>query len=289
MKRSSWFIIILSIVIFCFGYVILTSYAGEREKEEELKRDEQIERVKKRWDEDERSEEITPEFIYYRLMYELRRQQDEIHALREEIADLREMLKDRDDYRYYRRYEDRYSYRDRREEPEWESYRERWERERRDPEIHMEIRELELKLRKHPEDFELHTRLGDMYREIGKDEAAIEHYKAALEIKPGFDPPYIALKEMGYKFHKEEKEKDRPLEDSVGEVISRNEKGLKIENMEGEEIKFIVPAWQRDDGSWALSEDLSYMVKSLEPGTKVKIIWQKREGYRIIHRIEKVD
>lgn len=235
-----------------------------------------------------------PEALYDKLFAELRRQRDEIRALREEVAALRRMLEDQ--YILRRAREIR---RGRELLKRWEPEREfkRGDRgERREPErreipddIDREIRNTREKLERHPEDIELRMRLAHLYREIDRIEAAIEQYKEVLKIAPDFDAPYQALKEMGYRFTDAPREKDAPLKDSAGEVISSSEKEVKVKTLEGDVVTFTVPSWQREDGSWALNEDFSEMAKSLEPGVRIKIIWQEHEGLRVIQRMEKIE
>jgi tetratricopeptide (TPR) repeat protein len=170
-----------------------------------------------------------------------------------------------------------------REEPREPERREEWR-----PRIEGEMRELEESVERRPDDIELRMKLARAYREAGKVEAAIMQYKAALEIKPGFDPPYKALKELGYRFPDEPRDRERPLEDSIGEVISTNEKEVKLKTREGETVVFRVPHRQKDDGSWVLNDDLSEMAKSLERSDQVKIVWQEVEGRKVIRRMERV-
>ena len=182
-------------------------------------------------------------------------------------------------------------------------------REREEPHIDREIRirTLEEKVERHPDDIELRIRLAHFYREVDRIEAAIVQYKAALEIDPDFDPALRGLKELGYKIPDVPREREEPLEDSVGEVISANEKEVKLKTLEGDVVSFRVPSRQKEDGSWVLNEDLSEMARSLDPGAQVKIQWRESEGprsldlgervriqwresegHRIIHRMERV-
>jgi tetratricopeptide (TPR) repeat protein len=240
--------------------------------------------------EQERRVSERPERLYDRLFAELERQREEIRALREEIAALRKMLEDQHASRKFQR-DRRRRIRPRR----WESRREpeRREPERRDiqraPDLHGQIRELEAGVERRPGDIELRMKLAHLYREAGKIEAAIEHYKAALEIDPDFDPPYRALQELGYRFPYESIERLEPLEDSVGEVISANEQEVELRTLEGEIVTFRVPSRQREDGSWMLREEYSRMAKSLEPGARVKIVWRESEGGKVIHAIERIE
>ena len=90
------------------------------------------------------------------------------------------------------------------------------EPERRDEQrshFERELRELEEKVEQHPDDIELRMRLAHFYLEVDKKEAAIMQYKAALKIKPDFDPPYKALKELGYKFPDEPRDREEPKEE----------------------------------------------------------------------------
>jgi len=171
---------------------------------------------------------------------------------------------------------------------EREEQRESERREEWRPNIEGKIRELEEGVERHPDDIELRMKLARAYREAGKIEAAIMQYKVALEMRPDFAPPYKALKELGYRFPDEPRDRERPLEDSIGEVISTNEKEVKLKTREGETVVFRVPHRQKDDGSWVLNDDLSEMAKSLERSDQVKIVWQEVEGRRVIRRMERI-
>jgi tetratricopeptide (TPR) repeat protein len=296
MKRVFVIITIIA-VVFSLSCGILI--AQEREREQEVRNREAAERVEGRPEPDRRMEQEErmrdrPEALYDKLFAELRRQRDEIHALREEVAALRRMLEDQFALRrarqvrrgreLLRRWEPE-------REPERGDFRERREPERREipDDIDREIRDTREKLERHPDDIEVRMRLAHLYREVDKIEAAIEQYKAILKIAPDFDAPYQALKELGYRFPDEPRDEDVPLKDSMGEVISSSEKEVEVKTLEGDVVTFTVPSWQREDGSWTLNEDLSEMAKSLDPGAQVKIIWQKHEGLRVIQRMEKIE
>ena len=225
------------------------------------------------------------ERLYDRLFEELERQRHEIRALREEVAELLRMLEEQSAPARSRR--------GRRWEREPRPFRERSEMERRhtrrEPDIDMEIRELQEAVERHPDNVDLRMKLGHLYREIGRVEDAIGQYKAALEIRPDFDAPHRALKELGYRFPDRRREEEERLEDSAGVVISSNEKEVVVKTREGDTVTFRVPSWQKDDGSWVLNEDLSELAKSLEPDQKVKILWREREEQRFIHRMERIE
>ena len=56
---------------------------------------------------------------------------------------------------------------------------------------------------------------------VGNVEAAYRQYKAALEIAPDFEPAYGALEELRATFPDiSRRPAEKPLEDSVGKVIS---------------------------------------------------------------------
>ena len=225
------------------------------------------------------------ERLYDRLFEELERQRHEIRALREEIAELRRTLEEQSAPGRSRR--------GRRWEREGRPSRERGEMERphtqREPDIEMEIRELQEAVERHPDNVDLRMKLGHLYRETDRVEAAVEQYKAVLEIRPDFDAPHRALKELGYRFPDTPREGKERLEDSAGEVISSNEREVVVRTREGDIVTFTVPSRQKDDGSWVLNQDLSEMAKSLKPDQKVKILWQEREEQRIIRRMERIE
>jgi tetratricopeptide (TPR) repeat protein len=297
MKRVFVIITVLAVILsLSYGTLV----AQERERGREVEKREEADRADRRPDSDRRMEQEEgmrdrPEVPYDRLFAELRRQRDEIRALREEVAALRRMLEDQFALRRARQVRRGRELLRRWEEPEREpergEFRERWEPERREiPEdIDRQIRDTREKLERHPDDMEVRMRLAHLYREVGKIEAAIEQYKEALKIAPDFDAPYQALKELGYRFPDEPRDEEVPLKDSVGEVISSSEKEVKVKTLEGDAVTFTVPSWQRDDGSWALNEDLSEMVKSLDPGARVKLFWREHEGLRVIQRMEKIE
>jgi len=296
MKRAFVIITVLAVML-SLSYGI--PGAQERERDWEAEEREEVRRVERRPDPDRRVEQEErmrdrPEALYDKLFAELRRQRDEIRALREEVAALRRMLEDQFAVRrarqvrrgreLLRRWEPE-------REPERREFRERWEPERTEipDDIDREIRDTREKLERHPDDIEVRMRLAHLYREVDRIEAAIEQYKAVLKIAPDFDAPYQALKELGYRFPDEPRDEEVPLKDSMGEVISSGEKEVKVKTLEGDVVTFTVPSWQRDDGSWALNEDLSEMAKSLDPGAQVKIIWREHEGLRVIQRMEKLE
>lgn len=297
MKRAFVIITVLAIIL-SVSYGLPA--AQEAEKDQEVRERDEARRVERRPDLDRRMEQEEgmrdrPEIPYDRLFAELRRQRDEIRALREEVAALRRMLEDqfalRRDRQVRRGRELLRRWEEPEREPELGEFTERWEPERREipDDIDREIRDTREKLERHPDDIEVRMRLAHLYREVDRIEAAIEQYKEVLKIAPDFDAPYQALKELGYRFPDEPRDEEAPLKDSVGKVISSGEKEVEVKTLEGDVVTFTVPSWQRDDGSWALNEDLSEMAKSLEPGAQVKIIWREHEGLRVIQRMEKVE
>ena len=218
------------------------------------------------------------EMMLHNIMEMLEHQMNEIRALREEIAELRGILIGQGSMMRWRD-----------QRGDLVPRHERWEQERRDPGIEREIRDAETEVERHPEDIELHMRLAHLYQEVDMAEAAIEQYKAVLEINPDLDEPYHALRELGYKFPEMGREKEEPLKVSMGAVVSANEKEIKLKTLEGDIVAFKVPSRQKDDGSWVLNEDLSELAKSQEPGIKLKILWREAEGQRFIRRIEKME
>ncbi len=290
MKRAFVIITVLAIILSLSCGVLV---AQEREREGEVREREEARRVERRPDPDRRMEQEErmrdrPEALYDKLFAELRRQRDEIRALREEVAALRRMLEDQFALRRARQVR-RGRELPRRWEPEREPERREPERREIPDDINREIMNIRERLERRPDDIELRMRLAHLYREIDRIEAAIEQYKQVLKIAPDFDAPYQALRELGYRFPDEPREEEVPLKDSAGEVISSSEKEVKVKTREGDVVTFTVPSWQRDDGSWALNEDLSEMAKSLDPGAQVKILWQEHEGLRVIQRMEKIE
>ena len=86
----------------------------------------------------------------------------------------------------------------------------------------------------------------------------------------------------------ETENRDRPLEDSVGEVISTNENEIKVKTREGDVVTFKIPYRETDDGEKVLNDDFVDFAKSLDKSARVKILWYKKDEHRFIHRIEKV-
>ncbi len=224
-----------------------------------------------------------PDMMCHRLMEMFENQMHEIRALREEIAELRGILIGQGSMRW----------RDQRRDPEPRRERERREPERRDVrrdgDIEGQIREVEAAVERRPDDIELRMRLAHLYREVNRIQDATMQYKAALGIDPAFDPPYHALEELGHRFPDMFREREEPLEDSAGEVISANEAEIVLKTREGETVTFKVPSRRKEDGSWVLNEDFSELAKSLEPGERLIILWREVEGQRVIRRIEKME
>ena len=287
MKRVFTIAIALAVIL-SLSYTFLMAQESREESEEardmdhrqgKIERDEDSPRYAERG---HRMPEM-PDMMCHRLMEMLEHQMHEIRALREEIAELRGILIGQGSMRW----------RDQRRDPEPRRERERREPERRDvrrdADIEGQIREIEAAVERRPDDVELRMRLAHLYREVDRIEAAVVQYKAALEIDPAFDPPYHALEELGREFPDMFREKEEPLEDSAGEVISANEAEIVLKTREGETVTFKVPSRRKEDGSWVLNEDFSELAKSLEQGERLIILWREVEGQRVIRRIEKME
>ena len=181
-----------------------------------------------------------------------------------------------------------------------------FEMERRNDEgnIERELNEIRSAVERDPNNPELRTKLGNVLWEVGDFHGAFEQYKTALSINPDFGPAFEAMERLREEFpdlsremrereperdREPERERERPVEDAAGTVISANKEELKLKTWEGEIITFRVPFIRRDDGSWALNEDLAHFVGSLEPGARVGLLWEEVEGRRVIRRIEPLE
>ncbi len=217
MKRVFAVLTVLTIVFSMSCAFALAQESEERQEKDEPRRSEERRRVERRVSEERRVEQRRvrerPEQLGEKLLAELERQREEIHALREEIAALRRMLEDQFAPRRPRRAR-RQRIRQEEREPERRPSRERREPERRDAprEIDIAIREFEGRVERHPDDIEARMRLAHLYLEVDKREAAIHQYRAIQDIDPAFDPPYEALEELQHKFPRLFREREEPRE-----------------------------------------------------------------------------
>ena len=161
--------------------------------------------------------------------------------------------------------------------------------------IERELQEIKAAVERDPNNPELRTKLGHILREAGNFDAAFEQFKTALSIDPDFGPAFEALQGLREEFpdlsremrkREPERDRNRPVEDAAGTVISANKEELKLKTREGEIITFRVPFRRKEDGSWALNEDIAHFVSSLKPGARVGLLWEEAEGRRVIRRIE---
>ena len=173
--------------------------------------------------------------------------------------------------------------------------------------IERDIGEAEEALRRNPNDPELHTKLAHLYLEVDNPDAAMKQYKIALSIDPNFDPAFHGLEELRAKYpdiSREpgpdwggdpdmpnwigEPEPERPFEKNAGTVVSADKRQITLKTFEGETFTFRVPLRQKDDGTWVLNEDFAGYAGSLEPGTRIAILWEEVDGGRVIRRIERI-
>jgi tetratricopeptide (TPR) repeat protein len=165
-----------------------------------------------------------------------------------------------------------------------------WDRERDEPNIEMMLRRYEEGVERNPGDPELRVELGNIYWKVDNIEAAYRQYKAALEIAPDFGPAYGALEELRAEFPDVSRTPvEKPLKDAAGTVISANKEEIKLEIFEGDALTFKVPFIQIEDESWVPNEDFSEFTSSLQPGMRVKILWEETDCCRIIHKIERIE
>lgn len=215
----------------------------------------------------------------------IRQQNEEIRQLREEIFRLRQIIEGKMPMPQpqIRRSEGRPPRRLDEGRPREEYQRSDRPREFEKPsEIDSEIRNLEEKVRRDPNNIDARMRLARLYEDRGKIESAIEQYKIITKIKPDFDPPYTAIKRL------EARQREfRPEEEfNIGEVISSSIEEVTIKTLEGETVTFKVPKIKKDDGTWAPNKDIGDRANALKKGERVKIFWNRVEGEKIIRRIE---
>ncbi|MFC1717090.1 hypothetical protein ACFL6S_25730 [Candidatus Poribacteria bacterium] len=245
---------------------------------------------------------------YNRMVAELDRQREEIHSLREEVRSLREEIVQLLADLLERQWEEIHNLREmqqhqynfmqemlsreneiRLRQVMGERNRE-WEPEREEQNIEMELRHMQEQVERNPRDPELRLKLGHIYREVDNIDAAFGQFKAAIEIAPDFEPAYGALEDLRAQFPDvSRRPNEKPLEDSAGTVISANKEEIKLQVFEGDVITFKVPFIQNEEGKWVLVEDFAHFAGSLEPGMKVKILWQEMEDRRIIRRVERIE
>lgn len=223
--------------------------------------------------------------IYRELFEMIRQQNEEIRQLREEIFRLRRMIEERMPMPQpqIRRGEGNPPRRFEGERPR-EDYQ-RFDRPRefeRPMEIDSEIRKLEEKVRREPDNVDAHMNLARLYEDKGMIESAIKQYRIVTRIRPDFDPPYTAIKRLEARIRE-----FRPEEEfNIGEVISSSIEEVTIKTLEGDTITFKVPKIRRDDGTWAPNKEIGDRANALKKGEKVKIFWNRVEGEKIIRRIE---
>jgi len=237
---------------------------------------------------DDRDEE---EILLHELLEEVRRLREEVRFLQDEIAYLRRIIEQSPmpERPLIRRSEGQPP---RGWEPEPQP-EDRWERDdrrreepmrERDIDINAEIKRLEDEVRKNPKNIDARMMLADLYRQTGRKEVAIDQYKAVIRLAPDFDPPRKALEEI----EKSRGEADHEENFNMGEVISANTDEVTLKTFEGNTVVFLVPKWQKEDGSWHFEKEIGEKAKSLDRGAKVRIFWNEKEGQRVIYRIERM-
>ena len=308
--------VVLSIftVIFSLGCTtLMAEESGEIQKQSKIKRDNgRNEYVEQESHSDDRDR---PEGLYERLFAELERQREENRALREEVQDLKEeiihLLSDQvqrqqdeimtlrtmleEQYNFVRRLlEVEYELRKTKQFVEARKFEmEMGEYGTNEPDIEREIAEIQGAVERDPNNLELRIKLGEFYWKVDNIESAFHQFKTALSIDPDFDRAFEALEELRAAFPDisrwSEQELDQPLERIAGTVVSANKEEIKLRVGEGEVLTFRVGFRQREDGSWALNEDLAEFAGSLEPDMQVVLLWQEEEGRRVIRRIERIE
>jgi hypothetical protein len=185
----------------------------------------------------------------------LKRQNDQIQQLREEIKGLRRLIEER-----------------------LQPQVRRGENEQQPMNMDSEMRMLEERVKREPNSVEAHMRLGELYSKRGKIDAAINQYEMVTKIRPDFDPPYAALERL--RNQGKEREAQPEGEFNMGEVISSNMEYVTIKTFEGNTVAFKVPRVKKDDGSWVSKMDIP------EKGARVRIFWNGVEGQKVIKRME---
>ena len=207
--------------------------------------------------EGEKEEYENDEGAVYRELFEMiRRQNDQIQQLKEEIMRLRRLIEGR-----------------------LQPQVRRGEGEQQPMNMESEIRMLEEKVRREPDNVDAHMRLGELYRQKGNINGAINQYEMVTKIRPDFDPPYSALERL--RNQRKEREVQPKGEFNMGEVISSNMEYVTIKTFEGKTVAFRVPRVKKDDGSWGPPK-----MDIPEKGARVKISWNGVEGQKVIRRIE---
>jgi len=75
----------------------------------------------------------------------------------------------------------------------------------------------------------------------------------------------------------------------TGDVNNKKIQKHILEIFEGDAMAFTVPFIQAEDESWVPDEEFSQYTRSLHPGTRVRIRWEKTDCCRIIRRIERIE
>jgi len=313
MKKVFVVLTIFTVIFSLWCTSLMAEGSREMQKQGELKRDDdRNEHVEQESHSDERDQ---PEGLYERLFAELERQREENRALREEVRNLKEeiihllsnqverqedeittlrtMLEEQ--YNFVRELlEGEYELRKAKQLVEVRKFEmEMGEHGTNAPDIEREIAEIQGAVERDPNNLELRVRLGDLYWKVDNIEGAFHQYKTALSINPDFDRAFQALEKLRAEFpdisRRPEREREQPLERIAGTVVSANKEEIKLGVGEGDVLTFRVEFRRREDGSWALNEDLAEFAGSLEPGMRVGLLWQEEEGRRVIRRIERTE
>lgn len=314
MKRVFVVLTIFTVIFSLWCTSLMAEESGEIQEQGELKRDDdQNGHVEQEGHLDDRDR---PEGLYERLFAELEHQREENRALREEIRHLREEIihllsnqvqRQQDEIMTLRTMlEEQYNFVRGLLEGEYELRKakqlvevRKFEMEMGEygtnaPDIEREIAEIQEAVERDPNNLELRMKLGDLYWKIDKIEGAFHQYKTALSIDPDFAPAFEALEKLRAVFPDisrwPEREGEQTLERIAGAVVSANKEEIKLRVGEDDDVlTFRVEFRRRDDGSWALNEDLAEFAGSLEPGMRVVLLWQEEEGRRVIRRIERIE
>lgn len=126
-------------------------------------------------------------------------------------------------------------------------------------------------IKENPENTETRMQIAEKYRTIGDLDNALRYYEECIKIEG-----------IGSLSEEAKSESDFNL----GEVMSSSAEEVVIKTFEGDTATFKVPKMGNNDGSYTPDKKISEMALSLDKGKKVKIIWNKIEGQKVIHDIE---
>jgi tetratricopeptide (TPR) repeat protein len=160
-----------------------------KESDREIGEEQENEELEKDDEGDENDE------IFYRKLFEMiNRQNEQIQQLKEEIGRLRRLIEERS-------------------APQPMN-------------MESDIRMLEEKVRREPDNAEAHMKLGELYAKRGNINGAISQYEMVTKIKPDLNEPYIALKRLRAM---RDQGRQQPMERPIDSEIQKLEEKVKQE------------------------------------------------------------